>query len=88
MSSDEFVPGDEPLALERNPEGSGMVLSIHFDHDEADAVLGRAEFEELPVTEYAKRTILEHARMYTWTKTLPQPWSSAGPNWTYGQGHT
>jgi len=71
---EDFEPGEETLNIERS-ERSGMVLRVRFDPDETDAVLGRAEFEGLKVTEYAKRTILEHARMYTWTKTLPTAWN-------------
>jgi len=86
LNPEMFEPGDESLAVERS-EGSGMLLSLRFDPEETDAILARASFEDLGVVAYGKRCILEHARMYSWTKTLPQPWSSAGPNWTYGQGH-
>ena len=80
-----FEPGEETLNIERS-ERSGMVLSIRFDPDETDAVLGRASFEDLGVVAYAKRTILEHARMYTWTKTLPVPWNvSTSGGFTLGQ---
>jgi len=61
MEPTDFQMGDEPIDVERNPEGASMAVTLHFDPTEAFSVLARADFYKEPVTDYIKKLVMADA---------------------------
>jgi hypothetical protein len=62
MEPSDFEMGDEPIDVERNPEGARMTVCISLDPVDAFNVLARADFYKIGVVEYVKRLAVEDAR--------------------------
>jgi hypothetical protein len=73
VSNPDFLPGDEPLDVERNPSGrSGGVIAVSFGGDEMDLIFARAELERKPITAYVHDLVMQHARDDAWFVSLTE----------------
>jgi len=71
LGPDDFELGEDVTEVARNPSGkSGMVLSLHFDGDEAAELLRRVDFDEALPVAWCKHVILEKVYEQSWVKYI------------------
>ena len=60
---------DEPIDVERNPEGSGLVISVRISPNEATEVLRCAEFDGKFLAEWVHDLVIQRVYQTPWVRS-------------------